>query len=224
MHLEQKLILLDQLYCFYDQYISSIDIACRATCCDCCTCNVTLTTLEAHAALNYLTDEQRPRMAEFLNDRLSRPRFIPLATFNQIADLCVSGMEPPEEAIDVSWGPCPLLTDRQCPVYAARPFGCRCLISTRPCRKTGAAEMDEFTATVNTLFFQVIEHIDQDGFSGNLSDVLAHVISQHRDYPDQYRSSRPHLIKNSPLRNLMIPPEHQDRLMPILHQIRALPI
>jgi hypothetical protein len=224
MHLAQKLLLLDQIYHLYDQYTGAVENACRATCSDCCTCNVILTTLEAHVMLKAFPADQWPWVAKVIGAQMGKPRFTPEATFNQIADLCASGMEPPDEATDASWGPCPLLTDRLCPVYAARPFGCRCLISSTPCPQTGAAVMGEFTATVNTLFLQVIEHIDQDGFSGNLSDVLSFVLAAKTDHPITNQSKHSHLISNSPLRNLMIPPEHQDRITPILDQIKSLPI
>ncbi|MCU0598845.1 MAG: hypothetical protein MUE70_06230 [Desulfobacterales bacterium] len=197
---------------------------CRAACSDCCTCNVTITTLEAHVMLNAFPADQWPRVAKVIDAQMGKPRFTPEATFNQISDLCASGREPPPEAMDASWGPCPLLTDRLCPVYAARPFGCRCMVSSTPCYQTGAAEMGELTATVNTLFLQVIEHIDQDGFSGNLSDVLSFVLAAESNVSVPSRCNHPHLISNRPLRTLMIPPEHQDRVRPILAQIRALPI
>jgi hypothetical protein len=217
MHLEQKFPLLDQLYHLHDQYTRTIDAVCHKTCCDCCTCNVTVTTLEAHRMLQVLPDDQRPHILEILTKYLDHPRFTPKATFNQIADLCASGMEPPEETIEASWGTCPLLADRLCPVYDARPFGCRCLVSATPCAQTGAAEMSEFTASVNTLFLQVIEHMDQDGFSGNLSDVLVYALSEETNRP-------PHLISNTPLRTLLIPPEHRNRITPILDRIKALSI
>jgi hypothetical protein len=224
MRLEQKILLLDQVYRLYEHNIRNINTACRAACCDCCTCNVTLTTLEARWMLNALPEAQWPRVAERVNLFLDKPRFAPAATFNQIADLCASGMEPPEETVNASWGKCPLLTDRLCLVYDARPFGCRCLVSSSPCGETGAAEMSEFTATVNTLFLQVIEHIDQDGFSGNLSDVLSFVLAADKGHPLTNQSKPPHLIPNSPLRNLAIPPEHQAGITPILNQIKSLPI
>jgi hypothetical protein len=221
MHLAQKLLLLDQLYRLYDQYITSIDTACRLACSDCCTCNVTVTTLEARRMIDELPAGHRARLKELIGARMNAPRFIPQATVNQIADLCVSGNEPPEEVINPSWGSCPLLTDRICTIYNARSFGCRCLVSAIPCAQTGAAEMSEFTTTVNTLFLQVIEHIDQDGFSGNLSDVLTYILTPETRF---IQSNPPHLISNSPLMTLLIPPEHQEKIKPILNQIRALPI
>jgi hypothetical protein len=224
MHLKQKLLLLDQVYHLYDQYIRDIDTACRATCCDCCTSNVTLTSLEARCMLNALPEDQWPQVSELLSVYLDTPRFIPTATFNHIADLCASGIEPPEEFIDASCVSCPLLTDRLCHVYDGRPFGCRCLVSTRPCQDTGAAEMSEFTATVNTLFLQVIEHIDQDGFSGNLTDVMAHMMANETRRSLPLRSIQSHLVSNSPLKTLLIPPEHRVRILPILDQIKILPI
>ncbi len=224
MDYPQKLHILQELYRLYDQYVRKWNVACRETCCDCCTCNVTVTTLEARHVLCSLPAHQYPQIRAKIELRLSQPRFIPANTYNQIADICASGMDVPEEALDPAWGPCPLLTDRLCPIYKARPFACRSLVSITACRNTGAAEMSEIMLTVNTVFLQVIEHVDQHGHSGNLSDVLAFVLAAEMDNPARVASSHWHLIRNAPLRHFMIPPEHKDYIAPMLDEIRSLPI
>ena len=46
------------------------------------------------------------------------------------------------------------------------------LYLSQNCGETGSADIDDFTASVNTVFLQVIEHLDAEGCSGNLIDVL----------------------------------------------------
>ena len=162
-------------------------------------------------------------MLKKLNHQQKRKRFIPEITTNRMAAICISGDDPPDETIDPSWGPCPLLTENACPVYHIRPFGCRSMVSTKCCADTGAAEIDEFTITVAHAFLQYIEHVDQNGFSGNLSDVLAHAI--HKESADSGSQSilrQMPLIKNSPLSALLIPPEHRKKIEPILSALRAI--
>jgi len=217
----RQLNVLDQLYRIYDQYVDTLDIACKKFCADCCTCNVTMTTLEAQKIIFALDMDFKNQMREKLSRQQQQPRFIPQVTTNQIADICIAGEDPPEEIIDASWGPCPLLTDNACPIYDLRPFGCRNMVSIKRCEETGAAEIDEFTLTVNHVFLQYIEHIDQNGFSGNLSDVLVHAMrNESADTSNQTPVAQTTLIRNTPLSALLIPPEHREQMAPIINALR----
>jgi len=223
LNVYRKLAVLDQLYKIYDQFIDTLDIVCEKFCANCCTCNVTMTTLEAYKIISALDLDSRKSMLDKLNQQMKKQRFIPKITTNQLADICLSGNDPPEEAIDPSWGPCPLLDDNSCPVYDLRPFGCRCMVSKQRCADTGVAEIDEFTITVNHVFLQYIEHIDQNGFSGNLSDVLAQMLfNESADFGTEIKLSQTTLIKNTPLSALLIPPEHRKKIEPIMTALRAI--
>jgi Fe-S-cluster containining protein len=222
MPLPNLLAILNRLYGLYDQFTASLEVACKKYCCACCTCNVTLTTLEGYKILSSLDSDRITQMLEPIEKQLGKPRFIPEITTNRLAELCMSEKEPPEEENDVNWGACPLLEDDTCSIYAVRPFACRCLVSKQNCRDTGVAEVDEFTMTVNNLFLQVIEHIDQNGLSGNLLDVLVSLTAG--DGAEEKPSTPSTLIANSPIHTLLIPPEHLDRIKPILHAIRSISI
>ncbi len=223
LNVYRQLAVLDQLYKIYDQFVDSLDIACEKFCADCCTCNVTMTTIEAHKIISALDLDSKKAMQKKLNQQLRKQRFIPKITTNQLADICLSDDDPPEEATDPSWGQCPLLTDNACPVYELRPFGCRNMLSSKRCADTGIAEIDEFIITVNHVFLQYIEHIDQNGFSGNLSDVLAHTIfNESADSGTEITIRQTTLIKNSPLSALLVPPEHREKIEPILAALRAI--
>ncbi len=221
--LDIQLAILDQLYGIYDQFIDSLEIACKKFCAHCCTCNVTLTTLEARKIISALDNNDSQEMIEKLRKQLGKQRFTPEITTNQLANICMSGEDPPEEPNDPSWGQCPLLQDYKCPIYNVRPFACRCMVSKQLCADTGTAEIDEFTITVNHVFLQYIEHIDQNGFSGNMADVLTHIMTN--DLPiinTNSEATRTCLIKNAPLHALMIPPEHRKKIETILSALRAI--
>jgi Fe-S-cluster containining protein len=213
---DPRLKALDQLYALYDQFTDGRDIACKQFCADCCTCNVTLTSLEAARIMAGLDDGKKLNLLEKLGKTLANPRFIPKITLNRLADICMQGGDPPDEEIDPAWGTCPLLMDKACTIYAVRPFGCRCMTSFRKCSKTGAADMDDFTLTVNHVFLQIIESLGKNGYFGNLSDMLAQTLAKEAAEPHSTR-----LIRNSPLSALLIPPEHWEKIQPILSALRA---
>ena len=225
LNVYRQLAVLDQLYKIYDQFVDSLDIVCEKFCADCCTCNVTMTTLEAYKIISALDLDSRTTMLDKLNQQMGKQRFIPQITTNQLANICLSGDEPPEEKINPSWGPCPLLADDACPVYDLRPFGCRCMVSKQRCADIGTATIDEFTITVNHVFLQYIEHIDQNGFSGNLSDILAHTIfNESADSGNKITLRQTTMIKNASINALLIPPAHRKKIEPILTALRAIKV
>lgn len=221
--LYRQLAVLDRLYEIYDRFIGRFPVACQKFCARCCTCNVSLTTLEARKIVQALDFDSQRDFLHLLKKQMTGPRFLPKITTNRLADICLAGEDPPEEASDPSWGPCPLLTDNACPIYDARPFACRCMVSRNQCADAGAADMEDLILTVNHVFLQYIEHVDKNGLSGNLSDVLARCIAQESG--DSGLTSGPlqnTLIANAPLKALLIPPEHREKIAPILDAIRAI--
>lgn len=163
-----------------------------------------------------------PHWRSALLETADQPRFHPQVTINQLAQLCALDEEIPEEAIDPHSGPCPLLVDNTCPVYDVRPLGCRTMVSKTMCADTGAAEMPDFVLTVSNVFLQYVEAIDHQGLSGNLIDVLLHLSSDAGDFVDirNLRHRPSHLLPNHPIPVLMIPPEHRQRMQPLLEAIQ----
>lgn len=218
-----KLEALKHLYAIYDDFVFRFNLACGRTCSDCCTCNVTLTTLEGYNILESLTSSKKQRLISQLTGASFPKRFIPQITTNQIAARTLQNRELPEEENDPLAGDCPLLTDDECPIYPLRPFGCRCLISKSRCGETGYADMNEFVFTVNTVFLQTIEQLDNPGCYGNFSDLL---LTLEKDGSRRlYEAGRLDceknaLIPNHPMKALMVPPEHRERIAPILQRIR----
>lgn len=197
---------LQNIYHLYDRQMEKVTAACRKHCSACCTTNVTMTRLEG---LLICASVSREIIATALpdpsNDLL--PRYRPALSTNGYAQLC-GREEGPDDEDDAreQTGSCPFLEESVCTIYPVRPFGCRCMISTTRCIENGYAEIDDFTLTVNTLFLQFIEHYDQGGFFGNMTDVLACLIDEDGN-PRQASS----IIANQPIPALMVPPGHREK-------------
>jgi hypothetical protein len=221
--IEKKMAALDRVYMIYDGFMASLDLACRERCAHCCTANVTLTTLEGYRILNELDSDGKKDIVDKVHSAIHKNRFQPKLTTNQFADLCARGLEPPDEEAPPVDEVCSLLLDDLCPIYSARPFGCRCLVSRHDCGERGYAEIDDFVLSVNTVFLQMIEHIDVGGCTGNLLDVLCGLSEEENRRSCEGNSlscSDVGLIPNQPLKVLMIPPEHRARIEPILRELR----
>lgn len=223
--LKHRLFLLDRIYDLYEAFIASYDLACQHYCAACCTCNMTLTTLEGYRLIADMDRTVRTALFIKMRELFDNRRFQPQMTINTIAQVCKEGKPVPDELIDPTWGTCPLLTDNACPVYALRPFGCRCMVSDRDCRETGYAHVDEFIVTINNMFLQYIEHIDPLGGTGSLIDMLGYF--EKREHMETYQGEmtiarNAGLAANRPIPVLMVPPEHRRRVQPILQKLQQL--
>ncbi len=227
MNLTKRLSALDHIYNIYDEFSAGLDLACRKTCAHCCTTHVTLTTLESYKISNQLTLALKTDLLNLIQTHRDTYRFRPEMTTNQLADLCAKGFNLPQKSETIPGKACPLLTDRLCAIYALRPFGCRCLVSRFNCGRTGYAEIDDFVLSVNTVFLQIIEHLDVRGCSGNLTDVLEALLTEDHRWAYEEGTldcNTAGLIANHPLTTLMIPPEHRVRLDPILQKLRQIKV
>jgi hypothetical protein len=218
VEIDRKLRALRQLLSIYDELADSLATACRPGCSRCCTDRVAVTTLEAYALLETLPAAQAGQLIRAAGARPAGG----ILTTNALAELCAEGGEPPETDAEPA-GVCPLLADDLCPIYPLRPFNCRCFVSRVACAEQGCAEVDEATVAVNTLFLQTIEHIDSDGCSGYLPDVVR-VLAEPR-HGRAYRESALGcadcgLAPNRPMRVLMVPPEHRARIDPLIARLR----
>jgi Fe-S-cluster containining protein len=224
MELNNKLAALDQIYRIYDNFVSGLQLACKKYCAHCCTTAVTLTTLEGYKIIQQLESEDRAGWIEKIEQAAQKPHFQLKITANQLANMCADRVDPSAEEI-VEWNPCPFLTDSQCPIYAVRPYGCRCLVSRHDCGIEGYANMDDFVLSVNTVFLQIIENLDADGCTGNLIDVLRTMASEeNRNHYENNRlkCANAILISNQPLKVLMVPPEHRAKMEPILNSLKEI--
>jgi len=215
---------LNQLYGIHDDFIYGQNVCCKKECDFCCTQNVTLTTLEGNNIIEYINLNHKQELFDRLKINLHKKRYIPKFTINDLAEMVCNGVSPPEEEIDPNWGPCPLLEGQECSIYPVRPFGCRCLVSQVPCLDNGHATMDPFVLTVNHVFLQTIEHIDNQGLLGNLTDILLSLepVEMRKKYSRNTLKPDRKKIKNSKIKFLMIPPEHRFRVKPVLEAIQKI--
>jgi hypothetical protein len=225
MEIERKLKAIEAVYALYDGFLQTEPTACGRGCTDCCTTQVTLTTLEAYRIWENRLEAGAGGLEEGLTAVAAAPRRRPQLTANGIAALCAAGREPPEEDPHAPRGACPLLAEGLCSIYALRPFHCRCFVSRTLCRAAGCADVTEFMVSVNTVFLQTIEHLDADGCSGNLLDLLAVFAAAENRVAytsGALRCSGNGLIANAPMEVLMVPPEHRPRMEPILERLRTI--
>ena len=227
MNLNAKLTLLESMINIYDQFVGEFDLACQKFCTHCCTANVTMTTLEGYRILSHLEKTGATHYLETIAKQSHPNRYRPLVSINQLADICARDGDPPEEDLSTDAGPCPVLADNACPLYPVRPFGCRCMVSTRNCGETGFADMDPFVLAVNDVFLQYLEHIDAKGFTGNFADVMQFLSpdeNRQKYAAGQLDAAPTGLVANQPVFVLMIPPEHRERIQYLLKQIRSIQI
>jgi len=214
-----RLHVLVQIYALHDDFIKNRDLACRAGCDLCCTRNVTMTSLEAGLIIRHLEKTGQQGLLTHLQKSAALPRFRPLTTTNTLAHLCRNGQTPPEEVCDPAWRPCPLLADSRCPIYAVRPFACRCMVSTSVCQKGGQAEMEDYLLALHTVFMQFIEHADAAGHTGNLIDMLTVPAAQRREGG---RRSENGFIPNRPIDMILLLPEYQARARELVSALTSL--
>lgn len=227
MELNTKLTILDRMVDIYDRFLVDFDLACEKYCAHCCTANVTMTTLEGYRIMAHLDAQGKADCLDAIAAKAHPGRFVPGVTINRMADICARDGDPPEEHLDPAAGPCPVLADAACPLYPVRPFGCRCMVSARNCGQTGFADMDPFILTVNDVFLQHLEHIDAQGYTGNFADVMQFLASaENREKYATGRLGSPPagLQANQPVFVLMIPPEHRERIAPLLTAIRSIQV
>jgi Fe-S-cluster containining protein len=224
MTIENRTSFLDRAYGLYEEFAGGLSVACKPGCCFCCTRDVAATTLEAYRIFQALGNQENLSLIQNIMG-YDEPGFRPLMTTNALAGLCASGEEIPCEDHPVSRGKCLFLSGGLCSIYEKRPFGCRCFVSARNCGENQCAEVEPYVLTVNTVFMQIIEQVDNPGLYGNFSDVLGFIHSEpHRKAYEAGRLSGPPrgLCLNRPIPVLMVPPEHRDRIRPLLTGLQNL--
>jgi Fe-S-cluster containining protein len=225
MNIDNKHAALREIYSIYDDFTSSLILTCKRNCAHCCTRNVLCTTLEGYHIYKTLKNERFAEITKKIHAHSHENRYQPRITLNQMAQAYIHGEEITDDSYKPDSGKCPILSHKECPIYPVRPFSCRCLVSKTNCGEFGYADMDSFTLTVNQVFMQVIEHMDaSSGYTGNFSDIVPLFSSKdmrHRYCQGGFESPSP-TIKNHPMTALLIPPEHKERIDPILKAIRSI--
>lgn len=183
--------------------------ACRPGCSVCCTDQVLITGMEGEALLEEIRRQGREDLLGRIAEAARRNIFRPATTMNELAEMCLARQEPPPEP-EAEVSGCPLLEDGLCPVYEARPLACRAQVSESVCEPGGESVTDELGFTLSQVFFQAAEHLDPEGLSGNLIDMLGHLCGQ---------AGGEHLRRNRPVPGLLVPPEHFTRARDLLKKL-----
>ena len=217
-----RLDTLNQIYALYNDFSKALSMACRRGCSMCCTQNVTMTTLEGRRIIEYLRSNDEETLLSLAHGTPRSEWYRPTITTNDFALFCLKGEAPPKEQNNCSGIACTFLSNSECMIYEVRPFGCRCFFSTQACETEACAVIDPFLLTVNTVFLQFIEQIDKGGFFGNLNDVLALLASGDRNNLRNNSAHLRSLSQNRGIPGLLITPEHQERMEPILRDLKRI--
>ena len=224
MDVLDKLDILGEIYQIYETFSRRLSVACVRGCATCCTQNVTMTTLEGYRIVEHLISAGRVSLFQRLHRSATQGRFQPRITTNELAALCLQGKDVPEEENTWPLADCPFLSNNECLIYSERPFGCRCFFSKQKCEEIASAVVDPLLLTVNTVFLQFTEHIDEGGLLGNMTDVLLFLESETQRKHYEVKASMNHqagLPVNRSIPGLLVPPEHHLRIQSILQELRA---
>ncbi|MBC8318185.1 MAG: YkgJ family cysteine cluster protein [Desulfobulbaceae bacterium] len=205
----------------YETWAEDQTFACEKGCASCCTQNVTMTAVEGEFLLNYIIEIGKQKwFAEKLQLWNGKEGNIPSVTHNTFAGNCLQGIETETPEHESQEEPCPFLEKNICTIYQARPFGCRCFASRTDCRKTGSAEQSDELVAINTVTMQVIEHLGQKEFWGNIYDVLLALcaLPENRDIgqfltdTDTLSRAQRRVLTAKPVPGFLIMPEEQERV------------
>lgn len=170
----RKESMLHKLYEVYAQWVSGYPLACEKGCSACCTQSVTITSLEGAEIVGFFRKQGEEKKLSGLLAEIPLAVKGTLMTTNQFARLCLEQKEiDGDDQGTWNFAPCIFLADDVCAIYEVRPFGCRSFGSQRKCAAGSPAEVAPLHMTVNTVFTQIIEHLNSDGGHwGNMADIL----------------------------------------------------
>ncbi|MDH4319553.1 MAG: hypothetical protein OEV64_14290 [Desulfobulbaceae bacterium] len=195
--------------------------ACKKGCSACCTQSVTMTTLEGREIVSFLKKRGAINVCESVSKAAGKIE-IPKMTTNRFASLCIAEDDSMDVEQEESWNfsSCIFLKEGVCTIYEARPFSCRCFLSRTPCSEQGYAVMDPVTITLNSVFQQLIEHVDQGGYWGNLVHVVgALLVDSEPDCQQEEEQCFSKLLPCSPLPGFVISPEEQREVKGVLDRL-----
>ena len=217
-----------KIFASHAKWTAAETFFCRKGCSLCCTQNVMITAVEGQVIYDYIAAR---KMEQWLGERLSVARQTqPVRlTTNGFARLCLAGnVEDSEEEQAAHAGICPFLAEDCCTIYAARPFACRSFASTRDCHASGTACLPERVVVLNTVTMQLIEHVGQRGYWGNMLDVLL-AQSRHGDnrevkkYIDEafIDAAQARILRAEPIPGFLLKPEEEQEVQEYLHTVLA---
>lgn len=221
-----KLQVLQTIYRTFDNWSREFPAVCGPSCSNCCTNNVTMTAQEGVEILRFVLAEG---MTGWFAQTLAGASGHQPArmTTNDFALACLEGREtdPGECRTPAA---CPFLgkNDRLCRIYPVRPFACRLFTSTGKCAPDQPALMPEYYFEAATAATQLIEHLGQKEYWGNMLDVLPALldIGEFREIgtllpPGHALQARLRTLTAKPLPGLLISEENEERVSDLLETI-----
>lgn len=218
--------ILSIIYQAFEEWSADNNWACRKGCATCCSQNVTITALEGEQILDYALKEN---MGQWLAEKLSRKSKVqrPEQTINTFARKCLEGKEVENDVSPSSTAPCPFLEKNVCMIYPVRPFSCRCFLSLHTCSPEKPAMVSEEHLAASTAVNQLLEHLGQREYWGNMLDVLPAMldISRYRSIADSLQdrslvgSAKFNTLTALPLPGFLLGPAEYEATAPLLEKI-----
>lgn len=221
----QELLL--ALYSTFDQWLEaqSLPFVCQPGCATCCTQKVTMTAVEAGLIRRFISASGYSRpAAPAAGTALS----LVTETTNELAARCLhgKGSREPEVEKEGEAGVCPYLAEARCRIYEVRPFACRSFASLQKCRPGEAAQLPQFYLTAATAAQQLIEHVGQGAYWGNMHDLLLFLADagERRESGEPplpaavKEQARARLRRARPLPGFLIGAEEYERVRPFIEQ------
>ncbi|MDR9501279.1 MAG: YkgJ family cysteine cluster protein [Desulfurivibrionaceae bacterium] len=214
----QELLL--ALYSTFEQWLEaySLPFVCQPGCATCCTRKVTMTAVEADLIRRFISTSGHSRPAETAEGATAPP--LVTETTNELAARCLHGTEgrEPEVEEEGEAGVCPYLAEARCQIYEVRPFACRSFASLQKCRSGEAAQLPQFYLTAATAAQQLIEHVGQGGYWGNMHDLLLFLEEAGEPpLPAAIKEqARARLRRARPLPGFLIGTEEYERVRPFI--------
>jgi len=219
--LKEKVLL--GIYDAFEKWVEE-DIACQKGCATCCTQNVIITAVEGELIHRFIRERKKREWfaAKFQKKaKTRRPEF----TTNGFAANCLEGNDVEPDTYG-SGEPCPFLEQNCCSIYEVRPFSCRCFASTAVCRLGVPALIGETYLSASTAVMQIIEHLGQGEFLGNMLDVLLALcgVSENRQHFKMLPASMSdqglaNVVKALPLPGFLLLEEEMEQIAPLLESI-----
>ncbi|PID75056.1 MAG: hypothetical protein CSB23_05605 [Deltaproteobacteria bacterium] len=156
-------------------YQDVLQPVCKKGCDSCCTRNVTITAMEGENILRHIVARGQERwfaqtLARALIEQKCQGDLV--YTTNEFAQACFDGRDIDMERDERS-GVCPFLKESLCTIYQVRPFACRLFLSAQKCTAKRPALLPDFYQDAATVANQLIEHLGQKEYWGNVLNVLA---------------------------------------------------
>jgi Fe-S-cluster containining protein len=211
------------IYNEFEKWSAPVPRLCAKGCSGCCSQNVSITALEGERILDFIGERG---LEQWFADRLQVSPSAPVLTPNEYAAACLQQIEV-EEQDPPPVSHCSFLEEDCCTIYPVRPFACRCFLSEIRCQSEKAALQPDYYLAAATAMMQLIEHLGQNEYWGNMADVLLALcdilkfkkIASLLPESSLIIQARLKTRKARPLPGFLLLDEERERISPLLENI-----